>query len=378
MPDIFIVSDNILSPLGVTTADNFRQLVQDNSGIQLHTDTTLSDQPFYASLFNQSNVFVPITSDTGYSKFENLLIASISNALENSGIKPTDTKTLLIISTTKGNVQLIENHKIDSLLQKRIALYTSAQLVADYFGFVHQPVVVSNACISGILGILTAKRFIQSGLYENVIVAGADCVSKFVLSGFQAFQAVSPEPCKPFDSNRRGITLGEGAATVILSSRSDYRGGIKVMGGAVSNDASHISTPSQTGDELAYVIDTALTQSSFVREDISLISTHGTATVYNDEMEAKAITSSGLGSVPANSLKGYYGHTLGAAGLIESIISVQSLKENLVLPTKGFEQTDMVTPIHINKSLLHTPLQNCLKTASGFGGCNAAIVFGKS
>ncbi len=378
MSDVFIVSDNILSPLGVTTAVNFTQLTQNNSGIQLHTDTSLSDQPFYASLFDQAHVFTPITSDSTYTKFENLLIASISNALENSGIEATDAKTLLIISTTKGNVHLIEKNKLDPVLQKRIALPTSAQLVADYFGFVHQPVVVSNACISGVLGIITAKRLIQSGQYENVIIAGADCISKFVLSGFQAFQAVSPEPCKPFDSKRRGITLGEGAATIILSSRSDYRNGIKVMGGAVSNDASHISAPSQTGLELAHVIGTTLKESKCSIEDISLISAHGTATEYNDEMEAKAITSAGLKSVPTNSLKGYYGHTLGAAGLIESIISVQSLKVNLILPTRGFEQADMATPIHVSNSLLRTPLQNCLKIASGFGGCNAAIVFGKS
>ncbi|GAC1439223.1 MAG: hypothetical protein NVSMB63_04430 [Sediminibacterium sp.] len=209
------------------------------------------------------------------------------------------------------------------------------------------------------------------------MIAGADVISKFILSGFQSFQAISPEPCKPFDRERKGINLGEGAGTIILSSNRKYAKGIKVMGGAVSNDANHISAPSRTGEELGHVIKTALRDSAFSSADIDLISAHGTATLYNDEMEAKAITSARLQSVPANSLKGYYGHTLGAAGLIESIISIQSLKENLVLPTRGFEQMGLTTPLNISNSFLHTPLKNCLKTASGFGGCNAAVVFSK-
>jgi 3-oxoacyl-[acyl-carrier-protein] synthase-1 len=108
-----------------------------------------------------------------------------------------------------------------------------------------------------------------------------------------------------------------------------------------------------------------------------MVSAHGTATTYNDEMEAKALTTAGLQTVPTNSLKGFYGHTLGAAGLIESIISVRSLKENLVLPTAGFEQKNALTDINISNTILHAPLQNCLKIASGFGGCNAAVVFTK-
>ena len=111
--------------------------------------------------------------------------------------------------------------------------------------------------------------------------------------------------------------------------------------------------------------------------DIDFISAHGTATIYNDEMEAKAITLAGLQSVPVNSLKGYYGHTLGAAGLIESIICFRSIKENLVIPTRGFENLGVTQPVNICSALYEATLQNCLKTASGFGGCNAAMVFSK-
>jgi 3-oxoacyl-[acyl-carrier-protein] synthase-1 len=375
MSALYVVSDNIISPLGFTTSENFANLNKDISGIRLHKNNPASSEPFYACLFDKKQAL--IQEDSAYTKFERLLIASITGALKNTGIDARDKKTILLISTTKGNISLLENHAMNAGLEKRMALHSSAKLVAEHFGFSNSPLVISSACISGVLAIITAKRLIESGLYENAVIAGADIISKFVLSGFQAFQAISSEPCQPFDKNRKGITLGEGAATIILSSNKKYSAVVKVMGGGVSNDANHISAPSRTGEELAYTIKTALHDSCISANDIDFVSAHGTATLYNDAMEAKAITLAGLQPVPVNSLKGYYGHTLGAAGLIESIISIQSLKENSILPTKGFMEMDEAAPLNIQNIILNKPLQNCLKIASGFGGCNAAVIFSK-
>ena len=376
MKDIFISSDNILSAIGLTTSENFSQLKQNVSGIKLHNDKSMSEQPFQAALFHNENFFAN-NAQKNYTKFEKLLIASINDALANSNISATDKKTVLIISSTKGNISLLETEAQSESLNKRISLNTSAKLVANHFGFSNQPVIVSNACISGMLAILTGMRLIQSGQYENAVVAGADVISKFVLSGFQSFQAISSAPCKPFDAARDGINLGEAAGTVILTSNKNYSSGVKVTGGSVSNDANHISGPSRTGEELNLAINKAINTAGLTATDIDFISAHGTATIYNDEMEAKAITLAGMRSAPVNSLKGYYGHTLGAAGLIESIISIQSLKENLVIPTRGFENMGVTQPVNICSTLYESTLQNCLKTASGFGGCNAAMVFSK-
>lgn len=377
MTDIFISSDNILSPIGLNTAENFLQLKKNVSAIKKQEDMSMSEQPFYASLFDKENSFSKKKSHSGYTKFEKLLIASVSDALEKSNINTADKKTILIISSTKGNIGLLETETYSKDLESRISLNTSAQIVAQHFQFINRPIVVSNACISGMLAILTGKRLIQSGQYENAVVAGADVISKFVLSGFQSFQAISATTCKPFDRERDGINLGEGAATIILTSNKKFSQGIKVAGGSVSNDANHISGPSRTGEELNIAISKAIKEAGLSTNDINFISAHGTATVYNDEMEAKAITLANLQSVPVNSLKGYYGHTLGAAGLIESIISTHSLKENIVIPTLGFQHMGVTEPINICKSLYKISLQNCLKTASGFGGCNAAMVFCK-
>lgn len=376
MTEIFVSSDNIVSPIGLTTAENFLQLKQNVSGIKLHNNSSMSQQPFQAALFADDSL---VTNDgqKKYTKFENLLIASISDALSKSTVDPADKKTAFIISSTKGNISLLETEEPSDTLNKRISLNTSAKLVAEHFQFANQPIIISNACISGILAILTGMRLIQSGRYEHAVVAGADVISKFVLSGFQSFQAVSQLPCKPFDAARDGINLGEGAATVILTSNAAYSCGVKVSGGSVSNDANHISGPSRTGEELSLAINKALRASGISTKDIGFISAHGTATLFNDEMEAKAIGLAGLQAMPVNSLKGYYGHTLGAAGLIESIISMQSLKENLVLPTRGFENSGVSQTINVCSSLYKSTLNHCLKTASGFGGCNAAMVFSK-
>ncbi len=212
MKEVFIIADNIFSPLATTTAENFIQLKNNISSVKEHNDVRIADEPFYASLFNADENFIEDANQ--FTKFEQMLIASIQQALQNSDVDSLDEKTLLIISTTKGNISLLETNKLTENLQERIALTTSAKLVADHFKCVNQPLVISNACISGLLAIITAMRLIRFGKYENVIVAGADVISKFIFSGFQSFQALSSTMCKPFDKNRDGINLGEGAATV--------------------------------------------------------------------------------------------------------------------------------------------------------------------
>jgi len=383
MKDIFVVSDNIFSPLGTTTAENFSRLKAGVSAVRRHDRPEMADEPFYAALFDAGMADGPLpgagvpfihAAHGPYTKFEKLLLATISEALSTGDADPADPRGILIISTTKGNISLLETASADPALDRRIALSTSARLIADHFHFANTPVVISNACISGILALVTAMRLIDADSYDMAIVAGADVISKFVLSGFGSFQAISPGPCRPFDRSRDGINLGEGAGTIVLSSREKYRGGIRFRGGAVGNDANHISGPSRTGQELCQVINKSLAEAGLTPGEISFISAHGTATLYNDEMEAKAINLAGLQTVPVNSLKAYFGHTLGAAGLIESIVTLQSMREQLVLPSMGFTDNGVSMPLNICSSLRHTSLGSCLKTASGFGGCNAAVV----
>ena len=376
MKEVYVVADNIISPLGLSTSENFSNLLKGKSGIQEHSNDKLSGNVFFASLLNNEFDFLA-KKQTIHTKFELLLIKSIETALVSTNVLLSDKKTILIISTTKGNVSLIENENIDPSLQKRIALYTSANMVAQHFSCSNKPIIISNACISGLAAILMGKRLIQSGMYDNAVVVGADEVSKFVLSGFESFQAISPLPCKPFDEERKGINLGEGAGSMVLSSNKKYAGNIKVAGGSISNDANHISGPSRTGEELCQAIKLAMQQAALCANDIDLVSAHGTATIYNDEMETLAFDLANLLPAPVISLKGYFGHTLGAAGIIESIISIHSLQQNVVLPSRGFTKLGVSKPLNVSNKLQNITLNNCIKTASGFGGCNAALIYSK-
>jgi 3-oxoacyl-[acyl-carrier-protein] synthase-1 len=380
MRPVYTIADNILSPLGFTTAENFLKLKQQLSGIRKHANTVLSPEPFQASLFSDEQRHTLMAgADKNHSLFEHLLIRSVSDALSQASVDPADPKTVFIISSTKGNIAMVEKPEAERAPAETISLHHSAKIVAAHFKNTNLPLVVSNACISGVLAILTAKRLIESGVYDHAIVAGADIITKFILSGFQSFQAVSAEPCKPFDETRDGVTLGEGAATMIVSAdRSKGSKSVLVMAGSTSNDANHISGPSRTGEPLSDSIEKSLKQAGIKNTEIGFISAHGTATIYNDEMEAKAFSLAGLQQVPVNSLKGYYGHTLGAAGLIESIVSVESLTEGIVIPTKGFERLGVSRDINVCAALESRNMKYVLKTASGFGGCNAAMIFGKN
>jgi 3-oxoacyl-[acyl-carrier-protein] synthase-1 len=374
MKDVFVVSDNIISPVGKTSAENFYALTKGISGVKQHSLAGIAAEPFYASLFGEESI--EHINAAGHTKFEQLLILSANNALQHTGIDINSPSTILIISSTKGNISLLEKGTAGDGEKDAIGLYASAKTIGAYFKLAHKPLIVSNACISGLTALLTGKRLLEMGKYKHAIVVGADVISSFILSGFQSFQAISAQPCKPFDAARNGINLGEAAACIILSTEKK-NSIVKLTGGAVTNDANHISGPSRSGQELCLAINKAMQQANVSAADIGFISAHGTATVYNDEMEAKAFSLAGMEAIPLNSLKGYYGHTLGAAGIVESVIAIHSLQQGTMIATKGYQQPGVSKPVNVCKETMDLETSHCVKTASGFGGCNAALVFHK-
>jgi 3-oxoacyl-[acyl-carrier-protein] synthase-1 len=304
-------------------------------------------------------------------------VCSIKNALSGTEIDCADPGTLFILSTTKGNIDLLESENKDRYGHERIYLWSAARLIQRFFNFRNEPVVISNACISGVQAIITGAHLIRAGIYDTVIINGTDIVSEFVLSGFNSFKSLSTGPCRPFDKTRDGLSLGEASGTIILTSKSSLsksKEKILVGEGFTTNDANHISGPSRTGEGLFLAINRLLKRTP---AEIDFISAHGTATLYNDEMESIAISRAGLQSVPVNSFKGYWGHTLGAAGIIESVMSVYSLRNNVLINTLGYNEMGLTNPLAIIDRLTRKEITNCLKIASGFGGCNAAILFCK-
>ena len=381
MKQVYIIGSNIITSLGFTTDEVFGKLQNRETGIKLYNDAAFLPKPFYASLINTAEIaqrIVGLGFDAHLTKLEMLFALSITDALRQTSIDVKDTKTLLIISTTKGNIDLLDPIKKQAFGEDRLFLWKMSEVIKNLFQIENKALVVSQACISGVIAIIIGKRLIEQGTYDQVIVSGGDILTNFVLSGFESFQAISNKPCKPFDADRSGITLGEGCGTIIMTSNNDLvatDNKIIVAGGADSNDANHISGPSRTGDGLYLSIKNAMTEAQL--QTIDYVSAHGTATPYNDEMEAKALAWAELTGVPVNSLKAYWGHTLGAAGIIESIAAIESMKQSVLIASEGFETMGVSNPLNIITETRKTEINSSLKTSSGFGGCNAALVLKK-
>lgn len=384
-----IISDNMITSLGFSTDENIQGILNDQIGITPNYDVTHSNSPVFLSLINtellnerflqilkKMNRDLPVTL---FTRLEKLFILSIYDALSKADFNHRGKRVILVISTTKGNIDLLENQHKAKFNHKRLFLWELGRIIREFFDFFTPPLIISNACISGVLAISLASRWIQNGFFDYAVVSGGDIMSEFVVSGFQSFQALSPGPCKPYDINRNGLTLGEGCGTIILSNQeqSRERPQIRVSGSAASNDANHISGPSRTGQELSYAINRSMKEAGISFRGIDYISTHGTATPFNDEMESKSISLSKLNEVPLNSFKGYWGHTLGAAGIVESVAAIHSLESNTLFRSAGFETLGVSEPLHVIEKNRSCELNTCLKTASGFGGCNAAIIFQK-
>ena len=372
------IGDNIISSLGFTTEENYLAVKSGHTGLRSYNSCMDVPEPFVASLIDKErleNLFSSLCPHSKtYTILEKASILSVSFAEKEAQIDLSSRRVLFVFSSTKGNVHLLDE-KEQRFSDDKIYLWYSAKLIAEYFNNPNTPIVVSNACISGASAQILAMRELESGAYDYAVVIGADMLSKFIVSGFQSFKALSPEPCRPFDKDRTGLNLGEAAATIIYKriENEDNASGIVLQRGAVRNDANHISGPSRTGEGSFCALSQVLQQ--IHPNDIAFVNAHGTATPYNDQMESVALTRAALNNVPTNSLKGYFGHTLGAAGVLESIICMHSLLDKCILPSLGFENKEENCSLNIANQITPSDKSYCLKMLSGFGGCNAVLLF---
>lgn len=367
----YIADANCITPLGFGVGANIEAMADGRSGIRLFEDAQLLPVPFHAAMIDDEKLekaFGAISSDGSYTRLEKMLILALHPIIVRSAIRPNG-RTGFILSTTKGNITSLTTK---GPLQDNVHLYRLGSTIASFFGFTTRPVVVSNACVSGILAISVAKRLLQAGMYDNIFVVAGDEVSEFVLSGFNAFQAMSAAPCRPYSANRSGVTLGEAAAAVLVASE---KGIAEIAGDSSINDANHISGPSRKGEGLVHSISNAMNDAGVTAAGIDYISAHGTATTFNDEMEAIAFNRTDLGAVPLNSFKGYYGHTLGTSGLLEAVMGIECMVQGKLLPSYGYDMPGVSEPLNVITKNTERTINCFLKTASGFGGCNTAVVF---
>jgi 3-oxoacyl-(acyl-carrier-protein) synthase len=287
----------------------------------------------------------------------------------------------LVLSTTKANIEALERESDGRPCSESAKRHLQAdRLAADLAAGMDAcgPVqCVSVACVSGLIALQQGAKLIRRGAADAVFVVGVDHLSAFVVAGFSALKAIDPDGCRPFDRDRCGLSPGEAGAAVVLV-RGDLapEAAIRIQGWGSSNDANHMTGPSRDGSGLARAIHAALHSSGLPPEAVDYINVHGTGTVYNDAMESAALrTVFGSACPPCSGLKGMFGHTLGAAGVAETVACVLAMQERLLPGTPRLHFAAEDAPA----SLVREPrpierLQRVLKLNTGFGGANGALL----
>ncbi len=402
---IYKIADNILSPLGFNTEENYRAVRSGRTMLSLHENLWDIPEPFMASLFTEE-MKRKIHESEATTFFEAALLYSIREALSQSKIEIERERVVFILSSTKGEVEELRSNTEEC---GELYLGSVAKRIGEKLGVKSSPIVICNACISGLSAIILAQRLLENGEYDYAIVSGCDIMNRFIVSGFQSFKVLSESECRPFDIERSGLNVGDAAATIILARkcldlekseecREKNFGEKRIEGeyseikeesagasagegeeglwgieaGAIRNDAHHISTPSNKGDGLCRAIMKVMEGKRI--SEFAMINAHGTGTLFNDQMEAVAIREAGLSELPINALKGYFGHTMGAAGILETILTMRAMDDGIILGTKGFEELGVSSKLNIRAEERVSDKKSFIKTLSGFGGCNAAIL----
>ncbi|MBQ1913392.1 MAG: beta-ketoacyl synthase [Bacteroidales bacterium] len=385
-PRVYCIGKSIVTPLGNDVAAVFNAVREGRSALRLYPQAFPGTEPVFASLF-------PLEGREDRSLFQEICLEAARKAVADAGADVASPRTALVLCSVKG--------EIEALGRADVTLAASARKLADALGVVTPPLVVSNACISGLAGLIEGRRLLLSGLYDTVLVVGAEVQSRFIVSGFQSLKALSEEACKPFDAARKGLNLGEAAAAMVLSTErpaasDNYFSGRcpknqfseantnptrsygvwEILEGVIRNDANHISGPSRTGEGSYNAMQAVLP--CVEREELAFVSVHGTSTLYNDEMESIALDRAGLTDLPVSALKGTFGHTMGAAGILETILGMEAVEAGIALPTRGFENLGVSRSIRVSATEVPVRGNAFVKLLSGFGGVNGACVFKKS
>ncbi|MBF0457273.1 MAG: beta-ketoacyl-[acyl-carrier-protein] synthase family protein [Nitrospirae bacterium] len=323
-------------------------------------------------------------------KFLYIAEAALKMAIADSGLSSDALKnTGLIVGSILGNVLARERQLIDGNGQARTP-EASLSYPVGYLGqrlkIGGQLSAISTACASGTDAVGIAARRIAAGDADVVIAGGVDVLSDFALAGFNMLQALTEDMVRPFDKKRSGLALGEGAAFLVLENESHARArGAKcyghVLGYSSCADASHLTAPHREGRGLATAITHAISQSGLKPKDITYINAHGTATVYNDAMETKAIKAA-LGAAAyathVSSTKSMLGHAFGASGAIEALCALMAMKTSVIPPTINYRYPDPQCDLnYVPNTAITTPVGAAMSLSAGFGGQNAAVLFGR-
>lgn len=303
-------------------------------------------------------------------------LLATEEALDEAG-RPDLSDMGVVLATTKGDMSGICGRGAG--LGSPIRL---GALVSEALGFGLHPTALTCACASGVMGIASAARRISIGEHDRLVVVAADAVNEFILRGFGGLGALDPDACRPFDAARRGVSLGDGAGAVVLTAHESESIGVRVSGYGGANDACHVTGPDYHGRGVGQAARRAVAHAGIELGDVDVLQLHATGTRANDESEAIGLSdlwsSIAACTPPAFGSKGHTGHTLGAAGVIESLLAIAALERGQVPGNRGLRDSDCDSRLNVSGALRELPrARHALKVASGFGGVQGAMVFSR-
>lgn len=385
----------MISAIGNNVSESFLSLSQSKTGIgKINYLTTRYKDEFLVGEVKLSNAdLMDLVKDNSPDLNRNSYLAMLAakEAVINSGIDTKDgLRTGVISSTTVAGMSKTEMF-YKEMFEKDDHLNVldthdcgdSTERIADYIGNVDYVTTISTACSSAANAVMLGSRMIKNGLLDRAIVGGVDALSKFTFNGFNTLMILDKEWCKPFDENRKGLNLGEGAAFLVIEGEDALRKRngkalAEVIGYANANDAYHQTASSPEGYGATLAITQALEMSGLTTRDIDYINMHGTGTPNNDLSESIATKTVFGNHIPKfSSTKAFTGHTLAAAASIEAVISTLSLQHQLIFPNLNFTTPIAETNLVPVTELLQTPINTILSNSFGFGGNCSSLIFKK-
>ncbi len=391
----YIVNTGIITAIGNNTEECLQALLSGKTGVgKAEYLKTYWQEELPIAEVKMSNTQLAELAGVKASWPRTALLSAIAvkEALAKYSIVP-EFKTGFFSANTVGGMDLTEKvygeliqdiDQVDCNDIKNHECGAITELVAEHFGINDFVTTISTACSSSANSIMMAAQMIEAGMLDVAIAGGADSMSKFTLNGFNTLMILDKQPCQPFDNNRRGLNLGEGAGYVLLMSKKameqcETEAICTVSGYANANDAYHqtASSPDGTGNKLA--IGNAIRQAGLSPADIDYINLHGTGTANNDSSEGKAVQAVFDNNVPAaSSTKGFTGHTLGAAGGVEAVFSTLAIRDGIIYPNLRWKtQMEDISWSVINELKKGQDINHVLSNSFGFGGNCSSLVFSK-
>lgn len=394
MQKIVITAMGIISSIGTSVEENLYSLLACKPHISRlqNFDTVLRDsiKTGEIKLCNTELAErLDINLDDGYSRTALLGIWAAKEAVRQLAHDEIS-RLGLVSASTIGGMDQTERffYEYSNNVEARKHIYKHnigeiTRLIADYFGIGGITTAVSTACSSSANAMMTGARLLLTGRLKSVLVGGSDALSKFTVNGFNSLMILSDSDCKPFDANRRGLNLGEGAAYLLLETEENaLKHGRRVLavlsGWGNANEAFHQTASSADGDGAVAAMNEALTMSGVSPQQIDYINAHGTATDNNDLSESMAFRRVFGDEVPDfSSTKAFTGHTLAAASSVEAVYSMLAINEGVVFPNLNFETPIPTTALIPQTTVKHKPIRHVLSNSFGFGGNCSTLIFSK-